>query len=194
MTMKNDKTLPIVLSNMCESKLFGKFLSLISFVGSLVDCVTAAGQKYINLNLHNFEAFEKLYFKRFGKDVNFKNNKNATKYALELFQELFGEQLQNSNSFSTKYLHPVISKYTNALMCQSSFPLLYENIHVLYSGERTFIKPGELDSVITNVSSALPGMDIVRKDITSPLVSHHELGALYIQCSLKTLRPSLPSS
>ena len=73
LTMKNDKSLPILLSHLCQWRLFEKFLSLTSAVGSLQDCLA-----FKKINLHNsFEGFEKLYFKRFGKDVNIYKNKNV---------------------------------------------------------------------------------------------------------------------
>ena len=50
--MKNDKSLPILLSHLCEWRLFEKFLTLTGVVGSLQDCLAF---KKINLT-NNFEA------------------------------------------------------------------------------------------------------------------------------------------
>ena len=152
-TMKNDKSLPILLSHLCEWTLFEKFLALTGAVGSLEDCLAF---RKINLNQSNFEAFEKLYFKRFGKDVNFHNNKNVSKYGYEIFQELFSEELSNSDLFTKKFFHPVFSVYVNNLLLKSQILGLREGYYGLYNGEKAYIKSGDSDFVIAYLNTALP--------------------------------------
>ena len=151
--LKNDKSFPILLSHICELELFEKFLAVVGAVGSIQDC---AGTKNLNLNQNKFQAFEKLYFKRFGLDVNFENNKNVTKYAFQLFQDLFREELSAKESFVKKYFSPVISSRVNSWLCSSEIVSLNEKYHGLIMGERAFIKPGESDTVLAYLRSALP--------------------------------------
>ena len=151
--LKNDKSFPILLSHICELDLFEKFLGVVGAVGSIQDC---AGAKNLNLNQNKFQAFEKLYFKRFGLDVNFENNKNVTKYAFQLFQDLFREELSAKESFVKKYFSPVISSRVNSWLCSSEIVSLNEEYHGLIMGERAFIKPAESDTVLAYLRSALP--------------------------------------
>ena len=151
--LKNDKSFPILLSHICELELLEKFLAVVGAVGSIQDC---AGAKNLNLNQNKFQAFEKLYFKRFGLDVNFENNKNVTKYAFQLFQDLFREELSAKESFVKKHFSPVISSRVNSWLCSSEIVSLNEEYHGLIVAERAFIKPGESDTVLAYLRSALP--------------------------------------
>ena len=151
--LKNDKSFPILLSHICELELFEKFLAVVGAVGSIQDC---AGAKNLNLNQNKFQAFEKLYFKRFGLDVNFENNKNVTKYAFQLFQDLFREELSAKESFVKKNFSPVISSRVNSWLCSSEIVSLNEEYHGLIVAERAFIKPGQSDTVLAYLRSALP--------------------------------------
>ena len=154
-SVKNDKSFPIFISHICEWKLLQKFLSVVGAVGSFQDCASTAG-KILNPNQNNFQAFEKLYFKRFGLDVNFANNKNVTKYASKLFQDLFSKELLEKESFVEKHFYPVFSCPVNKWLCDSEIFPLIEDCHSLFCSERAFIKPGDRDTVMAHLNTAEP--------------------------------------
>ena len=154
-SVKNDKSFPIFISHICEWKLLQKFLSVVGAVGSFQDCASTAG-KILNPNQNNFQAFEKLYFKRFGLDVNFANNKNVTKYASKLFQDLFSKELFEKESFVEKHFYPVFSCPVNKWLCDSEIFPLIEDCHSLFCSERAFIKPGDSDTVMAHLNTAEP--------------------------------------
>ena len=167
-TLFKDQTVANLLHLMNESSamLLSKFLNIVDAVCSFQD--VAADR---NLHQSSFYSCEKLFFKRLGQDVNFANTKTVARYSSQLFHVMFSDQMRRMEDFAEKYFHPVQSVYTNKLLCQSELLSLNDQCHGVYVGEKAYIKPGESDSVVGLVNTAL-NVDIGKLFHIRPLTTN----------------------